>query len=76
MRRLPDGEETDNITKYLDEWEKVYSPLELVLDARVIGYDPGLLFQLADGRTFDLPSDVAYRLYLFIQDHKSLMWSK
>lgn len=63
IHKLPNGEETDNLEKYLTEWEKIYATIEETLGVGCVGYDPDFMFQTKEGRVFVLPTSIGMELY-------------
>jgi hypothetical protein len=40
--RLPDGQQTTDSSKYLNEWNELKEAIERVLDVHVYAYDPDI----------------------------------
>ncbi len=57
MRRLPNGEVTQNSLLYTQQWGKVIKETEhFFKDGKVISFDPGLTLKFKDGSVIELPT--------------------
>ncbi len=62
--RLPSGEFTFSAKKYAEAWKALYEPLEEILGAVLVGFDPDMQFAPRNGvngygTPFKLPVSVA-----------------
>jgi hypothetical protein len=55
MRRLPNGEYTDDLNVYLESWERFAQPLVDKTGWKLIGFDPGFQFMSETQLVVSLP---------------------
>lgn len=60
--RLPDGSTTRDVDRFVVAWRALAAPVERLMGWRVIGYDPGVLFQRPAGGEVELPEDLCAKI--------------
>lgn len=72
---LPDGTVTPSSTRYIREWKKFAAPILKALNARLIGFDPGLLIRTDRNTTYDIPTAIAKLLHIALMRDPNICFS-
>lgn len=67
IRKLPNGNTTDNVSEYVYAWEGMAKPIERAFGWKLAAFDPSFAFETAQGDRIQLSPAVVVAMASYIE---------